>query len=302
MGILHGATVFVIMSLMTPVHSVLPGNPRVIDMTHTFDENTIYWPTLRQFKRTGVLRNYTADGTWREESDIEGAEHGGTHLDAPAHFSKNKWRSHDIPVERLMGPAAVVDVSPKAAADADYLVTAEDFQLWEEKHGKIPDGCLLFIKTGWGRFWPNKLLYLGTDSRNSSLLHFPGLHPDGARWLVQNRGMHAVGIDTASIDYGQSKLRPDGVSFGPMSSCTLVQTQGTRHYCTSPDYTQMALGGWYRTGGCTLLGSTRPLSTTDSLRCMRRIRPCLETISQCLRTWPIWTSSRQWGLWCSPCR
>ncbi|KAI8480403.1 hypothetical protein Bbelb_418610 [Branchiostoma belcheri] len=172
---------------MTPVHSVLPGNPRVIDMTHTFDENTIFWPTLRHFKRTGVLRNYTADSTWREESDIEGAEHGGTHLDAPAHFSKNKWRSHDIPVERLMGPAAVVDVSSKAAADADYLVTAEDFQLWEEKHGKIPDGCLLF------------------NTRNTSLLHFPGLHPDGARWLVQNRGMHAVGIDTASIDYGQSK-------------------------------------------------------------------------------------------------
>ncbi|KAI8480406.1 hypothetical protein Bbelb_418640, partial [Branchiostoma belcheri] len=177
----------VILSFMTPVQSVLPGNPRVIDMTHTFDENTIYWPTLRHFKRTGVLRNYTAGGTWREESDIEGAEHGGKHLDAPAHFSKNKWRSHDIPVERLMGPAVVVDVSPKAAADADYLVTAEDFQLWEEKHGKIPDGCLLF------------------DSRNTSLLHFPGLHPDGARWLVQNRGMHAVGIDTASIDYGQSK-------------------------------------------------------------------------------------------------
>ncbi|KAI8480407.1 hypothetical protein Bbelb_418650 [Branchiostoma belcheri] len=121
-------------------------------------------------------------------------------MDAPVHFND------DIPVERLMGPAAVVDVSPKAAADADYLVTTEDFQLWEEKHGKIPDGCLLFVKTGWGKFWPDEFLYLGTDTRNTSLLHFPGLHPDGARWLVQNRGMHAVGIDTASIDYGLSTV------------------------------------------------------------------------------------------------
>ncbi|XP_066284006.1 isatin hydrolase-like [Branchiostoma lanceolatum] len=173
-------------------------------MSHTFDENTIYWPTAKSFKLTNVYRNYTKGGFWYEASELEAGEHGGTHMDAPAHFSKNKWRSDDIPLECLIGPAVVVDVSSKAAANANYLVTAKDFQQWEDMHGKIPDGCLLFVKTGWGKFWPNELLYLGTDTMDISSLHFPGIHPDGARWLVQNRGMNAVGIDTCSMDYGQS--------------------------------------------------------------------------------------------------
>ncbi|KAI8508801.1 hypothetical protein Bbelb_139000 [Branchiostoma belcheri] len=198
----------VALSFLSTGDAVLPGNPQVIDMTYTFDGTTIYWPTSKSFRLTNIFRNYSAGGFWYEASELEAAEHGGTHLDAPSHFSKNKWRADDIPIERLMGPAIVVDVSAKTVdvGNAEYQVTAQDFQDWENTHGRIPDGCLLFVNTGWGKYWSNKLQYLGTDTKNISLLHFPGIHPDGARWLVQNRGMHAVGIDTASIDYGQSTL------------------------------------------------------------------------------------------------
>ncbi|CAH1267351.1 Hypp3729 [Branchiostoma lanceolatum] len=204
MGARHVVLMLVGLSLLSTSDAVLPGNPQVIDMTYTFDGTTIYWPTSKSFRLTNVFRNYSAVGFWYEASEMEAAEHGGTHLDAPAHFSRNKWRADDIPVERLMGPAVVVDVSVKTTGNADYMVTAQDLQDWENTHGRIPDGCLLFVNTGWGKHWSNKQQYLGTDTKNTSLLHFPGIHPDGARWLVQNRGMHAVGIDTASLDYGQS--------------------------------------------------------------------------------------------------
>ncbi|XP_035682637.1 uncharacterized protein LOC118420038 [Branchiostoma floridae] len=200
----HIGVMLVALSFLTTSDAVLPGNPKVIDMTYTFDDTTIYWPTAKSFRLTNVFRNYTAGGYWYEAAEMEAADHGGTHLDAPAHFSRNKWRTDDIPIERLMGPAVVVDISAKTTGNAEYEVTPQDFQDWENTHGRIPDGCLLFVKTGWGKYWPDKRQYLGTDTKNTSLLHFPGIHPDGARWLVQNRGMHAVGIDTASLDYGQS--------------------------------------------------------------------------------------------------
>jgi len=108
-----------------------------------------------------------------------------------------------------MGPAVVVDVSEQAGADRDYQISIEDLQTWESEHGAIPDGSILLFRTGYGQFWPDREAYMGTAERGPQAvfkLHFPGIHPDAARWLVENRVIHAVGLDTPSIDFGQSRF------------------------------------------------------------------------------------------------
>ncbi|CAH1259288.1 Hypp2234 [Branchiostoma lanceolatum] len=185
-------------------HAALLGNPQVIDMTYTFDDTTVIWPKREPFRLKDTFRGYHPNGYYYEGSYYEGYEHSGTHVDAPSHFCKDKWRMDAVPLERLMGLAVVVDVSSKTKNNADYTVTAQDFQDWEEKNGRIPDGSIVLVRTGWDQFWSDKRQYLGTDTTDTSLLHFPGIDPEGARWLVQNRGMHAVGIDTGSLSTGQS--------------------------------------------------------------------------------------------------
>lgn len=108
-----------------------------------------------------------------------------------------------------MGQAIVVDVTKQCARDRDYLVTETDFINWEKQNGRIASGTIVFLRTGFGRFYPDRKRYLGTEERGAAAvanLHFPGLHPNAARWLLRNRSIKAIGLDTASIDHGQSTL------------------------------------------------------------------------------------------------
>lgn len=181
----------------------------LIDLTHPFNEETIYWPTEDGFELTTRAQGMTEDGYYYEAHAFTSAEHGGTHLDAPIHFAEGQWTTDQIPLERLMGPAAVVDVSEQAASNPDYQVTQADFEAWEATHGPLPDGVIVLLRTGYSQFWPDRERYMGTAERGAEAvaqLHFPGLHPEAARWLVDNRRIHAIGLDTPSIDYGQSAL------------------------------------------------------------------------------------------------
>jgi kynurenine formamidase len=113
-----------------------------------------------------------------------------------------------IPLEQLIGPGVVVDVRQACARDRDHLVTTGELQAWEGEHGPIPDGAIVLLHTGFGRFWPDRVRYMGTDERGPegvAKLHFPGLHPDAARWLVAERSVGAIGLDTPSIDHGPSR-------------------------------------------------------------------------------------------------
>lgn len=178
-----------------------------IDLTHTFDENTVYWPTAGGFKLHVDAAGMTEKGYYYEANSFSSAEHGGTHLDAPIHFAANRWTTEQIPLEKLIGPVIVVDVSGKAKANRDYQVNIVDFQAWEKLHGEIPKGVIVLLHTGYGAFWPDREKYMGTNERGPQAvakLHFPGLHPDAAQWLVDKRTIHAIGLDTPSIDYGQS--------------------------------------------------------------------------------------------------
>ena len=176
-----------------------------IDLTYAYSEETIFWPTADGFRLDEVAYGETDLGYFYSAYNLSMAEHGGTHLDAPIHFSRGGMSSEQIPLDRLIAPAVVVDVS--ARATPDYLIDVADLEGWERAHGRISDGAILLLRTGWGERWPDRLSYLGTERTGEEAvaeLHFPGIHPDAARWITDQRNVAAVGIDTPSIDYGQS--------------------------------------------------------------------------------------------------
>ncbi len=182
---------------------------RWIDLTHEFSSETVYWPTSESFSRETVFEGITDAGYYYSAYTFRSAEHGGTHIDAPIHFAEGQRTVDEIPVEQLIGPVIVVDVARQAAKNRDYQVTVGDFLDWERSNGRLPSASIVLLRTGFGRYWPDKRRYMGTDARGTAAvgqLHFPGLHPETARWLVAQRSINAVGLDTPSIDYGQSTL------------------------------------------------------------------------------------------------
>jgi kynurenine formamidase len=180
---------------------------RLLDLTHSFGEATIVWPTEQDFRLVLQQAGDTTGGYYYASNRLEMAEHGGTHIDAPIHFSKGGQTLDQVPIERLVGTGVRIDVTAQCARDRDYLVTIQDIERWEAVHGGIPTHAIVLVDTGFARYWPSRQQYLGTELRGSEgvkALHFPGLNPKTAAWLVRERQVKAVGIDTASIDYGQS--------------------------------------------------------------------------------------------------
>jgi len=192
----------------TPAPSVFPVGT-LVDMSYAFNSETVYWPTAAGFEKTTDFEGTTDAGFYYTAYTVRTAEHGGTHLDAPVHFSEGKLAADEIPLDQLMGAAIVIDVSSQAATDRDYLISVEDVINWEGEHGMIPDGAIVLFRTGYGQFWPDREAYMGTAERGPdavALLHFPGIDPATAALLASERSIKAVGIDTPSIDRGQSTL------------------------------------------------------------------------------------------------
>lgn len=197
---------------VTPVMAqrppVIPSG-RVVDLTHAFDATTVYWPTAEPFKLETDFEGMTEGGYFYSAYRYSAAEHGGTHLDSPVHFAKGRHTVDQIPLQQLMGAAVLIDVTKQCAANPDYQVSVADFQEWERRNGRIPAGTIVFLRTGFGKHYPDRKKYLGTEERGAEAvakLHFPGLDPAAATWLTENRSIKAIGLDTPSIDYGQSKL------------------------------------------------------------------------------------------------
>jgi kynurenine formamidase len=188
--------------------------PKTVDLTHTFDETTIYWPTEDGFKLIRGPAGITEGGYYYAANRFMCAEHGGTHIDAPIHFWEGGKTVDQVPLERLIGAGACVDVSQKCTADRDYQVSVKDFEAWEEKNKASLKDRVILIRTGFGRHWPDREKYLGTKETGRAgvaNLHFPGLDPAAADWLVKRRQIRMVGIDTASIDHGQTRTYPTHV-------------------------------------------------------------------------------------------
>jgi len=182
---------------------------KVVDLSYPFDSDSVYWPTAGAFNLQKDFEGTTEQGYYYSAYMYSAAEHGGTHIDAPVHFARGRYSVDQIPLEQLMGNAVVIDVTRQAAKNRDYRITRADIQNWEKQNGKLTAGTVLLLRTGFGKYYPNRKRYMGTDERGPAAvakLHFPGLHPDAARWLVANRQIKAIGLDTPSIDYGQSTL------------------------------------------------------------------------------------------------
>jgi kynurenine formamidase len=180
---------------------------RWVDLTHPFDEKTIYWPTEKGFLFEQGMNGPTPKGYYYAANRFASAEHGGTHLDAPRHFFAAGQTADAIPLEHLVGEAVVVDVTKQSSADPAYEITPDDLVEWETRHGRQLVDVIVLLRTGWATRWNDRSAYLGTDQFGPEAvakLRFPGLSPLAARWLVDHRRIRAVGIDTASIDHGPS--------------------------------------------------------------------------------------------------
>jgi len=180
---------------------------RWLDLSHAYDETTLYWPTAAGFSKTADFEGHTEGGWYYTAYSVSTAEHGGTHLDSPIHFHEGGLTSDQLPLERLLAPAVVIDVSQQSAADADYLISVADIEAWEAQHGPMADGTIVLFRTGFATRWPDAATYLGTAERGAEAvakLHFPGLSAEAAQFLAEQRQIAALGIDTASIDRGQS--------------------------------------------------------------------------------------------------
>ena len=196
---------------VTPVAETQPANPlggKVVDLSYDFSEETVYWVNAKKFTKETVAEGDTDGGFYYSAYNIEAAEHGGTHIDAPIHFAQGKKTVDELELENLIGDGVMIDVSEAVKQDRNYLITVADLEKWESANGDIPASSILLLRTGFGEFYPDAEKYLGTAERGDDAvkdLSFPGLHPDAAKWLVENRSPKAVGIDTASIDHGPSK-------------------------------------------------------------------------------------------------
>jgi kynurenine formamidase len=178
---------------------------QIVELTHSFDQRTIYWPTSpSRFEKQELAHGHTEGGYFYAAYAICTPEHGGTHLDAPIHFAEGRWTTDEVPLERLVAPAVVLDVSEQASRDRDYRVSAADVEAFERRHGRIAAGTMVLVRTGWSRHWPDVKAYLGDDTPgDATKLSFPGFGLEAARLLVE-RGVTVLGIDTASLDYGRS--------------------------------------------------------------------------------------------------
>ena len=182
------------------------GPEKIVDMSYPFDEKTIYWPTARPFQLTHDFSGRTEGGYFYASNSLCASEHGGTHLDAPSHFSESGLTADRIPPRALIAAAVVIDVRPTCAADPDHAATVDEVKAFEAAHGPIPRGAVAILFTGWGARWPDKKRYLGDDTPgDASHLHFPGFSPEAAAYLANERHVAGLGIDTASVDRGVSR-------------------------------------------------------------------------------------------------
>src|SRR5712671_280728 len=184
--------------------SVLEGVPsgktRVLDLSYAINDKLVPWPGDERFFEATVNARVEKNGYFTRSFWM--LEHYGTHLDAPAHFPPGKTTVDQIPVKQLFGPAVVIDVRAESGKDADYLLPAARIAEWEKRHGRIPEGAIVLLRTGWASRWPDAQKYRNQDAQGK--MHFPGFSVEAAKLLVK-RKVSGIGCDTLSSDYGASE-------------------------------------------------------------------------------------------------
>ena len=197
----------IISSVALPTYGMDINNYELVDLTHSYNDDTLYWPTsTTRFDKQQLFFGETDGGWFYSANSVCTPEHGGTHLDAPIHFSANGDSTEQMPLNKLIAPAVVIDVSEQAAGNRNYRLSEKDVLSFESQYGQINPGTIVMLHTGWDQYWPDARAYLGDDTPgDTSRLEFPGYGEDATRLLVDVRQVALLGIDTASIDYGPSK-------------------------------------------------------------------------------------------------
>ena len=183
------------------LEQIAEGKSQIVDLGHALNEKNPHWPGERYHPfRFEILARLEEDGVYSGAFSVP--EHSGTHLDAPNHFEAGQASVDEIPLTSLVASAVVIDIQLACASDPDYQLSVEDLNSWEGRWGPIPGSSVVFALTGWGRYWEDFGRYKNED--DSGLLHFPGFSPEAARFLVEDRGVKGLGIDTLSVDFGRS--------------------------------------------------------------------------------------------------
>jgi kynurenine formamidase len=181
---------------------LVAGKLRIVDLAWPLNPQSAYWPgdnykpfelhTIATLEKDGVLSKAFCS-----------PEHLGTHLDAPNHFERKGPSVDQIPAEQLFAPGVVIDISAAASNDPDYRLSLDDVRRFEQTHGNIPSGAVVLAYTGWSKFWNNRTRYQNTDAMGR--LHFPGYSAEAVQFLIDQRQVRGVGLDTMSVDYGLSR-------------------------------------------------------------------------------------------------
>jgi kynurenine formamidase len=175
------------------------GKTRVLDLSYAINDKLVPWPGDEKWFEAKVNATVEKNGYFTRSFWM--LEHYGTHLDAPAHFPPGKITVDQIPVKQLFGPAVVIDVRAEGVKDADYQLPAARVEEWEKRHGRIPEGAIVLLRTGWASRWPDAQKYRNQGAEGK--MHFPGFSLEAAKLLVE-RKISGLGCDTMSIDYGAS--------------------------------------------------------------------------------------------------
>lgn len=183
------------------------GGAGPIDLTYPLDGRSVYWPTETGFHHWYEHHGLVAGtGRFYASGKFYAPEHGGTHMDAPLHFSEGGASVERVPLGDCIGPACVIDFRGRAQSDPDAALAVSDIERHEERYGALPDGAIVIAHSGWGAFWPDKRRYLGTDRWAAvDRLRFPGYSTEAVSFLLRDRKVAALAIDTASLDPGRSR-------------------------------------------------------------------------------------------------
>ena len=183
-------------SLLSGISS---GKTRVVDLSYAINDKLVPWPGDEKWFEAKVNATVEKNGYFTRSFWM--LEHYGTHLDAPVHFPPGKTTVDQIPAKQFFGPAVVLDVSVEGAKDADYQMPASRVELWEKKYGRLVEGSIVLLRTGWSSRWPDAGKYRNQDAQGK--MHFPGFSAEAAKLLIARR-VSGIGCDTLSVDYGAS--------------------------------------------------------------------------------------------------
>jgi kynurenine formamidase len=190
-------------------YEVLKGK-MFVDLTHAFGPGIPHWPGFPDEKRETLYyydegvgsagsgffaQKYTLVGQW------------GTHVDPPAHFAKGLRTADEIDVKEMLLLLVVVDVHEAAARNPDYTLTLDDVRAWEKRHGPVPEGAFVAMRTDWSKRWPDARAMRNEDARG--VAHYPGWSLEVLKYLYETRRVTASGHETTDTDPGVATSKDD---------------------------------------------------------------------------------------------